>query len=334
MPLIGGKPCSPSSDGLIAEVAAGQHGVVARYQLTEIAVRKRAIEQRLARGRLHRVRRGVYAVGHKSLTAKSRWMAAVLACGSGAVLSYRSAAALWGLRAAARRDIEITAARGRQRQPGIELHCDRLEADETTVRHGIPVTTIARTVLDLAAVLDRHRLERAFNEAEMIEPGALLTLGQLLTRHPRRHGAAALRRLLDAGFSGITRSELEDLFIRFLDNASLPAPDLNFPMQLGGHWIEADCVWREQRVIVELDGHRTHGTRAAFERDRRRDRALQAKGWRVIRVTWRQLQDEPEVLAADLRALLVQPARDSGSSRSRKTPGSTLRAVSAPSSAS
>jgi len=239
------------------------------------------------------------------MTVESVWMAAVLACGTSAVLSYRSAAALWGILRTARTMIEVTAAQGRHPKPGIQLHSDLLAADEITTLRGIPVTTPARTLLDLAAVLDRHQLERAMSEAEVLRLTGALSLEELLARHPRRRCAATLHTLLDAGHSGVSRSELEDRFLRFLSLSSLPLPELNVPMQVNGDWIESDCVWRPQRVIVELDGHATHGTRAAFERDRKRDRALQANGWRVVRVTWRQLRDSPEAIAGDLRALLA-----------------------------
>jgi very-short-patch-repair endonuclease len=297
---------SSSIDARIAAIAARQHGVVARRQLIGIGLGKHAIDHRVAIGRLHGLYRGVYIVGHPTLSVESKWMAAVLACGSGAVLSYRSAATLWGIRRTTRSLIEVTARRGRHPRPGIQLHQDRLQDSEITVRDCIPVTTPMRTLLDLAAVLDRHQLERSVNEAEVLRCLDVLTLERLLRRYPNRAGIAVLRRLLAARTTGITRSELENLFLGFLDRYSLPAPDLNFPLQLGNDWIEVDCVWRDERVIVELDGHRTHGTRAAFERDRKRDRALQAKGWRVVRVTWRQLRDEPDSLAADLRRLLAQ----------------------------
>jgi very-short-patch-repair endonuclease len=263
-----------------------------------------------------------------------------LPVGEAAVLSYRSTAALWGIRPSARARIDVTVPRQRRTPPGIQLHRDRFCPDELTAHDGIPVTTVARTLLDLAAVLPRREFERAVNEAEVLRLFDAKALERLVERYPRRRGAVAVRAVLERGRIGnVTRSELENLFLRFLDHASLPAPDLNHPMQLNCEWIEVDCVWHQQRVVVELDGHGTHGTRAAFERDRRRDRALQAEGWRVVRVTWRQITEEAELLAAellaaDLRALLVQPARDSGSSRSRKTPGSTLRAASAASSAS
>jgi hypothetical protein len=150
-----------SVDAAIAEVAEAQHGVAARAQLVELGVGARAIEHRLAMGRLHRIHRGVYAVGHRTLSAKSRWMAAVLACGEGSALSYRSAGPLWGVRLSSRTAIEVTTRPGRRPRPGIELHYDRLADDEVTVVDGIPVTTVARTLLDLACVLDRDRLERA-----------------------------------------------------------------------------------------------------------------------------------------------------------------------------
>jgi very-short-patch-repair endonuclease len=161
-------------------------------------------------------------------------------------------------------------------------------------------------LLDVAAVTRQRDFERAVNEAEVLSLFDANELERLIERYPGRRGAATVRTVLARGRAqGITRSELEELFLRLLDDYCLPAPDLNFPIQLNGGWIEVDCVWHNQRVIVELDGHRTHRTRAAFERDRWRDRALQAEGWRVVRLTWRQLHEGANGLAADLRALLA-----------------------------
>jgi Protein of unknown function (DUF559) len=269
----------------------------------------RAIENRLVRGRLHPVHRGVYAVGHRVLTVYGRWMAAVLAHGPSAVLSHRSAASLWGLSRSTRSTIEVTADR-RWSRAGVELHRSGLPADETTTVDGIPVTSAPRTLLDLAAVLDAHALERALEQAEARRLTDHLSLDDLLIRHPRCPGAGALRRILAAGYtaSTATRSELEDRFLAFLEARGLPRPHANASINVRGRWVECDCVWRSRRLIVELDGRGTHDTAAAFDRDRERDRALHAAGWRVVRVTWRHLHAGATGLAADLGALLDVPA--------------------------
>ena len=179
--------------------------------------------------------------------------------------------------------------------------------DEITVRDGIPVTTVPRTLLDLAAVADLWTVERAMNEAEAGGHSDALSLPALLARHPRRRGAATIRTILDAYGIGLTRtrSELEARFVRFLDLYGLPRPAFNQAIALSGRHVEGDCVWRAQRLVVELDGRTFHDTAATFEHDRARDRVLAAAGWRVIRVTWRQLHDEPAALAADLRRILT-----------------------------
>jgi very-short-patch-repair endonuclease len=294
-------------DAEIAALAERQHGVVARAQLLQIGVGSRAIGHRLACGRLHPVHRGVYAVGHRLLTREGRWTAAVLAAGAGAVLSHRSAAALWGIRRGAGR-IEVTTPRALRARPGLRVHQARLAEDEVTVVRGIPATTPARTLLDLAAVVGARQLERAVNEAEVLRLGDAVVLADLLRRHRRRRGAGALRRILDEGRAGarVTRSELEDRFTAFLDDAGLPRPETNVHLAVGRRLVEADCVWRGARLVVELDGFAGHAPRQAFERDRARDRALLAAGWRVARVTWRQLTAEPRALAAELRALLSE----------------------------
>jgi very-short-patch-repair endonuclease len=177
-----------------------------------------------------------------------------------------------------------------------------------TTERGIPVTTPPRTLLDLAAVLDASRVKRAINEAEILRLTDPTSLGVLLKRHPRRRGARAIRKILATKSLGatITRSELEHRFLQFLDEAVLPRPKVNTSLQIAtDRCIEADCVWRDQHVIAELDGHASHATTAGFERDRARDRALQAQGWRVIRSTWRQLHQEPAAVARDLERLLT-----------------------------
>jgi very-short-patch-repair endonuclease len=296
----GTKTTGNAIDRFVAGLADLQHGIVTRRSLLAAGIGRRAINHRIASGRLHPVHRGVYVVGHWNLSADGRRMAAVLAAGPGAVLSHRAAGSLWGLW---RSDvIEVTREspwRPRARIGGHELP---LPADEVTIERGIPVTTVPRTLFDLASVLPRSQVERAINEAEVRRLDGPLSLPDLLHRYPRRWGSVVVRAILGEGVA-VTRSELEARFVHFLRAHSLPAPAFNAGLFVAGRWIECDCVWQDRRVVVELDGLAVHGTAAAFERDRARDRALNANGWRTVRLTWRQLHGEPEALAYDLRAL-------------------------------
>jgi very-short-patch-repair endonuclease len=236
-------------------------------------------------------------------------MAAVLAAGPHAVLSHRSAAALWGVLAYSFVSIEVTASRQHQ-VPGVTPHRRRLLKDEVTVCEGIPVTSVSRTLFDLAEVVNAARVERAMNESEVLRLTDQLTLDELVLRYRGRRGVAIVRSILEQRRVGlqVTRSELEARFLAFLDQAHLPRPVANTGVRVGGRWIECDCVWRAQRLIVELDGHAFHRTPAAYERDRLRDRELHAAGWTVVRVTWRQIARDPETLRRDLRRLLDRTA--------------------------
>ena len=252
---------------------------------------RRAIDHRVERARLHVVQRGIYAVGHDMLSERGRWMAAVLAGGGGAVLSHRSAAALWRLRPSARKQAELTVPRRRGRRPAIQFHQAPLPADEVTVHDGIPVTTVARTLLDLARAVDQRQVERAINEAEVLRLWDDVSLAALLERYPRRAGSRKVRGALRDRQEGptITRNDLEENFLALVRRASLPRPEVNATLEASGRTFEIDFLWREQRLAVELDGHEAHGTRAAFEQDRERDRILSAAGWRPACFTWRQL---------------------------------------------
>jgi very-short-patch-repair endonuclease len=222
-------------------------------------------------------------------------MAAVLAAGPGAVLSHRSAAALWGIRPTSAARIEITAPRDLRARPGLLPHCAVLPRDERTAHEGIPVTTPARTLLDLATVVKPNELDRALDEAEVRR---LEGPGAMLARYPARRGTKALRtHLLNARRS--LRSPLEAEFLEFIDANNIPRPETNLLIE--GY--EVDAVWRRERVIVELDGYATHGTRRAFERDRARDRHFVASGWRTIRLTSLQFA-EPAALATELLSSL------------------------------
>jgi hypothetical protein len=290
-------------DAAIAGIAARQHGVIARIQLLRLGLGSKAIDHRVKLGRLLVIHRGVYAVGHARLTIHGHWMAAVLACGEHARLSFRSAGMLLNIRRTERGLIEVTSPRTGRGRPGIQRHRAILPPDEVTVHQGIPTTTVPRTLLDLATVLTPRQLARAVNEAEVQRLWDPLSLSALLERYPRRPGVPALRALLGQRVT-VTRGELEQRFRKFLADAGLPRPETNAHIQVNGIWYEVDCLWREERVIVELDGRATHDTRLAFETDRARDRVLQAAGFRVIRITWRQLHESPAAVAADLRALL------------------------------
>jgi very-short-patch-repair endonuclease len=251
------------------------------------------------------VHAGVYAVGHRALTVEGRWMGAVLACGPGVVLSHRTAGQLWGIVPRSGSIPEVTRPKSCRVRPRIRAHQAVLPSDEVEVEAGIPVTSVARTLFDLAAISTERQLERAINEARVLELTSRLSLPQLLERHPGRRGARKLRALLGSKRpGGVTRNDFEELFVAFLDRHGLPRPRLNATLAIRGRFFEPDCVWDEQLLLLELDGREVHGTQQAFERDRERDRILLVEGWRSTRVTWRQLQDEPAVLAADLRLLL------------------------------
>jgi Transcriptional regulator, AbiEi antitoxin len=296
-------------DRAILELARRQHGVLARGQLVELGLSASNIEYRLRAGRLHAHHRGVYGLG--PLQSKlSRWMAAVLAGGPGAVLSHRSAAQLWGLLDGFTAPIHLTVPTARRGRGGIRCHRSSLPDDERTVVEGIPVTTVPRTALDCAADMSARRVERMINEADVRRLYDRLSVPALLYRYPGRVGSRALWAALEKRNAGstITRTELEELFLELVDEIGLPRPEINASFELDGEPIEIDALWRRERVAVELDSRQFHFTPLAFERDRRRDRRLMAARWLPVRITWRQLTEEPATVARDLIKLLAAEA--------------------------
>jgi very-short-patch-repair endonuclease len=250
------KPATP--DMALARLAARQHGVVTLDQLLAAALDKSAISRRVAAGRLHRIHRGVYAFGNPNLTREGRSLAAVLACGEGAVLSHQSAAALWNLSPTSPELVHVTVpgTNGRARRRGIVLHrSSTLITAETTRRRGIPITTLARTLADLGYGPER------------------------------------------------TRSDLERLFLRICRQHGIPKPEVN--VRIGPY--EVDFLWREARLIVEVDGWKYHSDRRAFEADRARDRELARRGFTVLRFADRELSRQPNAVVASLRAHLRSP---------------------------
>jgi very-short-patch-repair endonuclease len=293
--------CRPV-DRRVAEVAERQHGVVTRRQLLELGIGRRAIEHRVAVGRLHVVHRGVYLVGHRLQPASSRWMAGVLGCGDDALLSYRAAAAQHLLLPTNSPRIDVTVPRPIRGPAGIVVHRTRLlHAEDRAEVDGIPVTSVARTLVDIAGVVYRRQLERAVETAERLAVFDLALVERVLERSRGRRGAAALRDVTGTYREPpFTRSEFERRMFDLTRNAGLPEPAVN-------KWIaggEADLVWDEQRLVVELDSSTFHNVRAAFERDRMRDAALQLAGYRVLRVTDGRLEREPAAVVAGIAALL------------------------------
>jgi hypothetical protein len=288
----------------VAALATRQHGVVAARQLIALGLAQQTIADWVAAGRLHRVHRGVYAVGHTVLPVRGHWTAAVLAGGPGAALSHASAAAFWDLRrtAAAIIDITVPGRAGRTKRPGLRVHRPRtLRPLEVTKHDGLRVTTPARTILDLAAA-HHIRLERLLDQAEILELTDYPALDAIAQAHPGHPGAGRLRRLLAAYEAGATlkRSELERLFLMICEAAELPAPLVNHP--LGDK--EVDFLFAEHRLIVEIDSWRYHKTRRAFDADRARDALHLQSGYRTVRFTDRQLEHEPHTVASTLEALL------------------------------
>ncbi len=295
-----GYLAKPPVDRTIVRLAERQHGVVTRAQLLALGFGKGAIDARVRGERLHRVHRGVYAVGRPSLSREGRFIAAVLSCGPTAALSHFAAAALWGLfpERGARIDVTVPSGGTRRRRGAVIIHRSPLPEADVTLNDGIRVTTPARTLIDLADVLPRRRLERAFDEA------AYLRLDHApVSPRPGRRGAGVLAQVIAMHEPGSTRtrSELEERMLALCDRFRLPKPEVNVTVQ--GH--EVDFLWRESRLIVEVDGWAAHGTRGAFERDRRRDADLLAAGWRVMRISWERLRSESLWVAERLAEVLA-----------------------------
>jgi len=288
----------------LSRLATKQHGVVARRQLLELGFGDDAIKLRLGAGRLHSLHTEVYAVGHTRLSRHADWLAAVLAYGEAALLSHRAAATVWGLCHSRFMAVDVTAPMGRQgpsRRAGIWIHRGRLHPEDRDERAGIPVTSVARTLFDLAEVVDFKRLEGAWEEADRLK---YLQLGELERVCERGYGRRALkpiRRLLaDARVATSTRSSLEERFQRFCRFYNLPPHHTNVEV-LGS---EVDVLWPAAKLIVELDSWEFHRHRAAFQRDRARDTRLLVSGYRTVRVTHHRLDREHSTLATEIRQLL------------------------------
>ncbi|MGV1048893.1 MAG: hypothetical protein ACOYD4_10270 [Solirubrobacterales bacterium] len=294
----------------IAEIAGEQQGLVALWQLEGVGLERRAVQARVSSGRLHRVHQGVFAVGHTVLSEEGRFLAAVLACGPGAVLSHRSAAALWRIRPRDGEAIDVTAANRRGRTPsGIRAHRDgSLSRGDRTVFRGVPCSTPARTLLDLAAVAPPWELKRCLAEAEVRRLIRHAAIRAQIRRNRGRRGVARLRLLLDEVHPSAkrTRSELERMFLEMCSRGQLPEPEVNVWLKVERGRLEADFLWRGSRLIVEADSREYHDTDSAFLNDRRREQELQLAGWRVSHCTWAQVELEPRRLARTIRGLLTQ----------------------------
>jgi very-short-patch-repair endonuclease len=305
----------PPVDLPLAALARRQHGVVSRGQLLALGLGATGIAERVRTGRLHRIHRGVYAVGPARLRTEGYWLAAVLACGPRAVLSHRSAASLWELRpsAAATMDVTVPTQSGRAKRRGIRVHrSGRLAREETVVRDAIPVTTVARTLLDLADVLPTQAVKRAIDEAEYRGRFDLTSLRAVVENNPGRRGAGVLALAREPAQR--TRSDLEDDFLAFCRRQRLPRPEVG--PSIAGY--EVDFAWPEARLIVETDGRAAHRTRRAFEDDRTRDRRTVRAGYKTIRLTDRALTEEGHAIAHDLRELLAQAGTSSARSAARR----------------
>ncbi|HEU4658280.1 MAG TPA: type IV toxin-antitoxin system AbiEi family antitoxin domain-containing protein [Capillimicrobium sp.] len=292
-------------DHRIAALAGRQHGVVAHRQLSELGLSDRAISRRLAAGRLIPIHHGVYAVGHAALSQHGRWLAAVLACGPTAVLSHGSAAALWELTSYQPSKIHVIVQTyaGLTAPRGVRLHRYRsLVPQDVARRRAIPVTSVARTLLDLAPVLPRRKLERAIGQADVFGLLDIRDAERLIAAHPRRPGVKAFAASLTRHRPelALSRSDFEDRLVELCERHDLPAPRKNVLLAD----LEVDLHWPGTDVVAEADGFAFHRTRAAFENDRRRDAVLSLAGYRVHRFTDRQVAGQPELVAAVLRRSL------------------------------
>jgi very-short-patch-repair endonuclease len=276
-------------DSVGARLAGRQHGVVGSWQLLALGVKASAITRRLADGRLRRMHRGVYAVG--PLDRKGFWMAAVLAAGEGAVLSHRDAAMLWDLRQTNRRAVDVTVVgTSRRSRPRLTIHSAiELHPDDRAEVDGIPVTSVSRTLLDLAEVVAPTQLRRAYEAAERLQILDISALNELITRSNGRRGLAALNALLDYDPAPATgsKSDLESAFFDLVRKAGLPLPHLNVLVE--GYLV--DAYWPAARLVVELQSSEHHAHRQAFDRDYAKLGRLAMAGYTVLPITHQQLME-------------------------------------------
>jgi very-short-patch-repair endonuclease len=283
----------------LGQMAAAGHGVVTRAQLLRAGITAAEIEQRLRTGALLREHRGVYRVGHRAPSIEARYLAAVLACGDGALLSGRAAGHLLGILKGGAPAPEVTAPTER-RVKGIKTRRSRgIGSDDATSWRRIPVTTVARTLVDLAASLAADELARACHEAGIRHGTTPAQVEAVLARRPKSPGAAEVRQIL-RGDVRVTLSKLEARFLGRLREAGLRLPQTNRPA--GGRRV--DCRWPERRLTVELDGYRYHHSRHAWEQDRRREREARARGDEFRRYTYGDVFEDSGLMLAELRALL------------------------------
>jgi Transcriptional regulator, AbiEi antitoxin len=289
----------------LAELADRQHGIVSIRQLTgPLGYSRSAVSRAVNDGRLHPVHRGVYAVGHTCISAHGRCLAAVLACGRGALLSHYSAGWLWGIAKVDPEPFHVTTSVWRTPRPPLRLHQSlAVVAEDRTLREGIPVTSLARTLLDLAATVRFEWLERMVERAEDLNLFDLRAIEEVLVRTVGHHGHGRLRKAIALYQpSSFTRSGLERRFLELCLEAGLPQPRTNYVEE----GFELDCYWPEYRFAVELDLFETHGTRAAFERDRKRQEDLLLAGIGMTRVTGPRLEREPVEVIQRVARLLQQ----------------------------
>jgi very-short-patch-repair endonuclease len=291
-------------DRQIAARAARQHGVVARWQLRNAGVGAKAIERRVADRRLRGLHRGVYAFGQVPITRPTRWMAAVLALGRDAALSHHDAAAALDLRKPPNGRIHVTAPRSRRQRRGLVVHQGTLlRPDDVSVVNAIPVTSLPRTLLDMAAVLEPIELQRMWERAERLEVLDVRAVKTLLDRANGHRGIAPLRALLgcDPRTAAQAESELERLFLDLVREAGLPMPQVNVLVE--GFLV--DAYWPQSKLVVELDGYEFHSDREAFERDHRKHVRLRSAGYAFLAFTYRQIVEEHATVIATVRRELL-----------------------------
>jgi predicted transcriptional regulator of viral defense system len=304
-----GFSSSRSRERALAARAADQHGVVAFGDLLNLGYSSDQIQRLADAHSLHRVHRGVYAVGHKLLTARGHWMAAVLSRGPDALLSHRSCGALRSIRRTSITYVEVTVPSQRAQIEGVRTYVSgRLEPQDRDEIDGIPCTSLARTLLDLAAILPRRDVERACDEAEVQELFDLTAVEDVLARSRGCRGSATLRAVLAEHRIGttLTRRGLEELTLTVLDHFRIPRAEVNMRVYCRpGVMPEVDFLWRRERLILETDGNQFHRTRRQIERDRRKEADLVRAGYRVLRATSGQVEHEPESVALMVRAALA-----------------------------